>query len=48
MDKCHWKYGGVHMETYTVEREFLNKLSVEELMKRIIQAHQEENLKEAG
>ncbi len=36
------------METYTVEREFLNKLSVEELMKRIIQVHQEENLKEAG
>lgn len=33
--------------TYKVEREFLNKLTVEELVKQIIQLHQEEECKKA-
>jgi len=32
---------------YTIEREFLNKITVEELMERIIQLHQEEPSKKA-
>lgn len=32
---------------YTIEREFLNKITVEELMERIIQQHQEEPSKKA-
>lgn len=32
---------------YTIEREFLNKITVEELMERIIQMHQEQQSKEA-
>lgn len=40
----------LHMDkaiTYTVEREFLNKITAEELIRRIIQLHQEETRKKA-
>ncbi len=40
----------LHMDegtVYTIEREFLNKITVEELMERIIQLHQEEPSKKA-
>lgn len=33
--------------TYKVEREFLDKITVEDLVKRIIQMHQEEECKKA-